>query len=138
MSDKPTRILKFKSVEVKVVAVYEDGTEVEQVVFNRVSEEGFPAEDVQIVHEKPWLPFFSHPADLNPAGFRQSGPLVTKLILVDRAEVGSISLNDGTFVSVNNPKLEGRTPEEYLQRPAAVSQIPGSLTYRDKKKDEKP
>lgn len=128
MSDRSKNMLKFVSFEIKATVMMEDGTTVEKVFYDRSPPNGFALANTKMEFTKPLVPFFAHPADMHPIGFRLAGPSCFNLHLEDWTENGTIVLNDDTIISVNDPKLEGLSPEEFLQRPAAISTIRGALT----------
>ena len=60
---------------------------------------GFGTEHVQMGHEVPLQPFFTHPADFHPDGMRQVGPQVMTLRVEDWENHGSVRMNDGRFLT---------------------------------------
>jgi hypothetical protein len=122
-------VVKIRSIEVRMEVELADGSTVERVVYNESPQEGFALGNVRMLYDIPWVPFFSHPADLHAVGLRQDGPSTFELKVFDHRLQGAVLLNSGEYISPKDSRLNGKTPEEFLQKPAAVRRFQDPLDH---------
>lgn len=118
---KSSFIVGFKSIEVRAEVVFADGTTVERVWYERRPEgKTIPLSQVKMNHTKPLETYFSHPADLNPSGYKQAGPVLMELRVENWDHHGTLVLNDGTIITVKDAEAQGMSVDEMAAKKAQI------------------